>query len=73
VDQAAKDSRRRQEAILSGWRHRLDQQPAAGIGEEEVRRNEPRTTPSSAVKAWIEFELIDEDGKPVPGRRPTSS
>ena len=27
---------------------------------KKVRRNEPRTTPSSAVKTWIEFELIDE-------------
>jgi hypothetical protein len=63
-----------QEALLSEWRHRLDSQVIArpsGSGERAVRQStrpmgDRMPPPPPRVKTWVEFQMVDEDGQPVP-------
>jgi type VI secretion system secreted protein VgrG len=54
-------------AEYSGGGRQIASLTAAGGGADDAPRHQPNSEDSKQKKAWIEIELVDDNGKPVPG------
>jgi hypothetical protein len=75
--QAAKSGTRQQDELLRTWKRRIEYfsrsvTRESGTGEEKAVQRRPvrvAETPSASVqpqKTWVEFQLVDDTGEPVP-------